>query len=130
MTNASLLKQGNFKDADMENIIEEMESMGKSAENQLTHRFSLVLMHLLKWQYQPALQGKSWQVTLREQRRASRRLINKNPSLKQKIQNCIFEAYEDAVDEAIKETGLDEKTFPSSCPYTLEQIMDDAFFPA
>ena len=29
---------------------------------------------------------------------------------------CLLDAYEDAVDEAIKETGLDEKTFPSSCP--------------
>lgn len=129
MTNAVLLKKRKFNEADMENIIEEIESMGRSAENQLTRRFSLVLMHLLKWQYQPTLQGKSWQVTLREQRRASRRLINKNPSLKVKINDCLFEAYEDAIDETIKETGLDEKTFPSECPYTFDQIMDDAFFP-
>ena len=113
----------------MGNIIEEMESMGRSEENQLTRRFSLILMHLLKWQYQPALQGKSWKLTLKEQRRASRRLVNRNPSLKTKMNDCLFDAYEDAVDETIKETGLDEKTFPSSCPYTLEQIMDNEFYP-
>lgn len=129
MANASLLKQGKYKEADMDMIIEEMEEMGRSAESQLTHRLSLVLTHLLKWQFQPALQGKSWKVTLREQRRASRRLINKNPSLKSKIPNCMFEAYEDAVDEAIKETGLDEKTFPSECPYSFEQVMNDDFYP-
>lgn len=129
LANTTLLKNGKFNEADMENIIEEMESMGRSAENQLTRRFSLVLMHLLKWQYQPTLQGKSWQVTLREQRRSSRRLINKNPSLKTKINDCLVEAYEDAIDEAIKETGLDEKMFPSECPYTLEQILDDSFYP-
>lgn len=129
IANALLLKQGKFNEADMENIIEEMESMGRSEENQLTRRLSLILMHLLKWQYQPALQCKSWEITLREQRRASRRLMNRNPSLKAKMNACLLDAYEDAVDEAIKETGLDEKTFPSSCPYTLEQIMDNEFYP-
>ena len=130
MANASLLKQKKYQEVDMDMIIEEIEEMGRSAESQLTHRLSLVLTHLLKWQFQPALQGKSWKVTLREQRRASRRLIDKNPSLKSKISNCIFEAYEDAIDEAIKQTGLDEKTFPTECPYTFEQIMDDEFYPA
>lgn len=129
MRNVQLLKQGKFKEADMENIIEEIESMGRSEKNQLARRFSLILMHLLKWQYQPALQCKSWKVTLREQRRASRRLINENPSLKAKINDCLFNAYEDSVDEAIKETGLDERTFPTECPYTFEQIMDEDFYP-
>ena len=129
VANSILLKQRKFNEADMENIIEEIESMGRSEENQLTRRFSIILMHLLKWHYQPTLQCKSWKVTLREQRRASRRLINRNPSLKAKMDNYLFDAYEDAVDEAIKETGLDEKMFPSSCPYTLEKIMNDEFYP-
>lgn len=129
MKNAALLKKRKFSEVDMENIIEEIESMGRSEESQLTRRLCLVLIHLLKWQYQPTLQGKSWEITLREQRRASRRLITKNPSLKAKINECLFEAYEDAIDEAVKETGLDEKIFPSSCPYTFEQIMNNDFFP-
>jgi hypothetical protein len=129
VANSTLLKQGKFNEVDMENIIEEIDSMGRSEENQLTRRFSLILMHILKWQYQPTLQCKSWKITLREQRRASRRLINRNPSLKAKLNDCLIDAYEDAVDEAIKETGLDEKTFPSSCPYTFDQIMSDEFYP-
>lgn len=126
---AQLLKDKKMDQVDFENIIEQIEALGRSLEMQLTYRLSLVLMHLLKWQYQPTLQGKSWQVTLREQRRASRRIIDKNPSLKAKINECLFEAYEDAIDETIKETGLDEKIFPSSCPYTFEQIMNDDFYP-
>jgi hypothetical protein len=118
-----------MNEIDFKNIIEEIEALGRSEKNQLINRLALVLLHLLKWQYQPGLRGKSWELTLREQRRACRRLINDNPSLKSKINGCLHDAYEDAVDETIKETGLDENTFPSFCPYTLDQVMDDGFFP-
>lgn len=129
MENAQLLRQKKMDEIDFENIAEELESMGASEKRELISRFAQLLMHLLKGHFQPALQGKSWEITLREQRRAVRRLIKENPSFKSKISDCITDAYEDAIDMSIKETGLDEKTFPTECPYTFDQIMNDQFYP-
>lgn len=126
---ADLLRQRRLNELDIDNLIEELESMGVSEKRELISRLSQLLMHLLKWQFQTGLRCKSWQVILREQRRRVRRIMKENPSLKSKMDDCLFEAYEDAIDEAIKETGLDEKTFPPQCPYTFEQIMDETFFP-
>jgi hypothetical protein len=37
--------------------------------------------------------------------------------------------YRKAVEGAIREAQLSPKLFPSECPYTADQILDDAFFP-
>jgi hypothetical protein len=129
MSEASLLRQHKWSELDIEHLAEELESMGASEKRELISRLAQLLMHLLKWHFQPALRAKSWEITLREQRRAAGRLIKENPSFKAKINDCTRDAYEDAIDMAIKETGLDEKAFPTECPYTFEQMMDDGFYP-
>lgn len=130
MANALLLKEGKINQADLEHISEELETLGRSERREFISRLSQVIMHLLKWQFQPNLQSKSWQVTLREQRRRVRRVLKENPSLQAKVEECMLEAYEDALDDAIKETGLDEKIFPNNCPYTFEVCLNDSFFPS
>jgi len=129
MAEADLIRQRKINELDFDHLIEELESMGASERRELVSRLAQLLMHLLKWQFQPTLQGKSWKITLREQRRHVRRIIKQNPSLKPQINDCLLESYEDAIDEAAKETGLDEKTFPAECTYTFEQIMNDEFYP-
>ncbi len=129
MANASLLKQGKLKEADMEHIIEELEEMGSSNESQLISRLSLVLCHLLKWQFQPNMRGHSWTYTLEEQRKRTKIHLKKNPSLKSKINECLIDAYDVALSKAAGETGLDKKTFPAKCPYTFEEIINDEFYP-
>ena len=52
-TNINLLKEGNFADIDLENILEELESMGRSEKNALKSNLRILLMHLLKYKYQP-----------------------------------------------------------------------------
>ena len=79
---ANLLKTGRFLDADLENIIEEIESMGRSEKRELESRLTVLLQHLLKWQYQPERRGKSWELTIRNQRRAIALHLKKVPSLK------------------------------------------------
>jgi hypothetical protein len=88
-------------------------------------------MHLLKWLYQPNFQGKSWELTIREQRAKSIRHLKENPSLKgQQLAEIFVFAYEDARMWAARETGLSLDTFPDSCPWTFEQVIEPEFFPA
>jgi len=126
---AQLLRVGNLTEIDRENIAEEIESMGKQERAELTNRFGVLLAHLLKWQYQPERQSRSWQITIREQRRQIDRLIRKNPSLQPYLNEALVEGYEDAIDLALRETGLDESTFPTTCPYAFADVLDGAFLP-
>ena len=78
-----------------------------------------------KWQFQPAKQTSSWRYTIRNARRELKYLIDDNPSLKNFPQVKLQSAYKDAVIMAAGETGLDEREFPSVCPYTVEQLLDE-----
>lgn len=129
MTNASLLKQKKYQEADMDMIIEELEEMGGSNENQLINRLGVLIAHLLKWQFQPEVRGRSWEGTIEEQRHKIKRLVKKNPSLKTKISEAIEEGFSDSKSIIKKDTPLELKLLPAECPYTFDQIMDDEFYP-
>jgi len=129
MANAALLKQRKYQEADMDMIIEELEEMGGSNENQLINRLGVLIAHLLKWQFQPELRGRSWEGTIEEQRHKIKRLIKKNPSLKTKISEAIEEGFADSKTTIKKDTPLDLKLLPTECPYTFEQMMNDEFYP-
>jgi Domain of unknown function DUF29 len=126
---AQLLKEGKLNELDIENLIEELESMGASEKRALVSRLTQLLMHLLKWEIQTRLRGKSWEISIKKQRRGIKKIIQQNPSLKANINPCLTEAYEDAREDAADETGLDKKTFPTECPYTFEQVINDDFYP-
>jgi Domain of unknown function DUF29 len=87
-------------------------------------------MHLLKWQFQPQFQGKSWRLTIKEQRRQIEMHERENPSLKSKALLHVLEAYGNAADKAADETEFPLSTFPETCPYTLEQLRDFDWMPA
>jgi hypothetical protein len=126
---AALLRAGKLGDADIGNIAEEIESMGRSEKRELESRFTVLLSHLLKWQFQPERRGKSWRVTIEQQRRQLAKHLRENPSLKSAVGETVLSAYEDARIEAEKETDLDREVFPLDCPYTLDQLMDLTFLP-
>ena len=126
---ANSLKSKSYGAVDVEHLIEEIESMGASQTRQLESRLEVLIMHLLKWQYQPSLQGRSWKKTIIEQRKRIKRLLQKMPSLKSSIDDEVLDAYDYARDDAIYETGLSESIFPKEMPYSLEQILDDNFYP-
>ena len=126
---AALLRAGALSAADIANIAEEIESMGRSEREQLTNRLGVLLAHLLKWQFQPARRRKSWRSTIREQRRRAARLLDRNPSLRPHLAAILAEAYGDAVLIAERETDLAEGTFPAECPWSFDQTTDDGFWP-
>jgi len=126
---AALLRAGRLAEADLENIAEEIESMGRSEKRELVSRLKVLLVHLLKWRFEPGLRGNSWRLSIEEQRRAVANHLAESPSLKARLPDALASAYADAVLAAERETGLARNTFPSACPWTYEQIMDAAFWP-
>ncbi len=99
--------------------------MGGSKERELETRLGVLLAHLLKWQYQPDRRGRSWQLTVKEQRRRVERLLKKNPSLKPRFIAIVADAYGDARIIAAREIDCDDAIFPDDCPFTIEQITSD-----
>jgi len=126
---AHTLRTRNLSALDFENLIEEIESMGRSEQRALESRLEILLMHLLKWQFQARLQGPSWRFTIKEQRRRIAKLLKKNPSLSSTLIEVLKDAYESALLLAAEETGLEESLFPNACPWSFEQIMDESFWP-
>jgi len=126
---AALLRSGQLAAADIENIAEEIESMGKGEKRELVNRLVVLLHHLLKWQYQPKRRGSSWEATIKIQRRDLARHMRDNPSLNAKLPEAIEDAYGDSIIAAADETALPEAIFPSVCPWSSEQIMDHGFWP-
>ena len=97
------LKNGQIQDLDLENLIEEIESMGRSDKREIKTRLIVLIMHLLKWKYQPQKQTTSWIATINEQRRQIKVVLKDSPSLKPYIQNEIDDCYQDARKDAEKE---------------------------
>lgn len=123
------LRTRDFDRLDIDNLIEEIETMGRSERRQLTSRLEVLLIHLLKWQFQPALRGRSWQLTVVEQRRRIEKLLQANPSLRPQLPDLLAEAYNDATFGAMRESGLPQETFPAVSPYTLENVLNMAWLP-
>jgi len=61
---AATLRAGNLAGLDVNNLIEEIESMGRSEKRELRSRLVVLIVHLLKWAYQPLRRGNSWQTTI------------------------------------------------------------------
>ena len=129
MEQAALLRARRFEAADIDNIAEEIESMGRGEWRELVNRLAVLLLHLLKWQFQPGFRSPSWSATIREQRIRQRSHMRDNPSLKAKLDESFAEAYELAVVGAARETGFPDSVFPKTAPYRFEQAADDAFWP-
>jgi hypothetical protein len=121
------LKDSDFKNLDLINLAEEIESLGKQQRQELENRLAILLGHFLKWDYQPEKRSKSWKATIREQRRTLQKLIRQNPSLKSYIEDAIADAYESGLDLVVRETPLDYPDLPKHCPYTQAEIFDVNF---
>ncbi len=121
---AALVRAGRLDQLDLVNLAEELDTMGRSEWGELENRLEVLLMHMLKWDYQAARRSRSWLGTMREQRNALRRLLRRSPSLKRDLAGTIAEVYPDALGRASDETGLDPSTFPEQLPYSVAQLLD------
>ena len=127
---AALLRAGKLAQADIEHIAEEIESMGKTEKRELLSRLRVLILHLLKWRFQPGKRTPSWEATIKTQRHLLVIHINDdNPSLKPLIPEVLPRAYRLEVIDAAGETNMLESAYPKTCPWTFEQLMNEDFWP-
>ena len=102
--------------------------MGKRQNRDLASRLAVLVMHLLKWSYQPARRSSSWRRTIREQRWQLARLLTAHPSLRPRLPMLLAESYPQVRAKVLDETGLPVTALPQNCPWTVTQILDDEFW--
>lgn len=124
---ARLLREGRHDALDRDNLAEEIESLGREQFNKLISALRVAMLHMLKWDHQPPLRSRSWVLSIEEQRLEIVDVLADNPGLKPRINEAIARAYRRARIEAAKETGLDEATFPATCPYSFDDITKRGF---
>lgn len=126
---ALLLRNRQWPQIDLDNVIEEIESLGRQQRQELRNRLAVLIGHLLKWEYQPEKRSRSWFATISVQRLDIGELISDNPSLKPYLAEALKTAHKKGVMLAVKESGLPSRTFPTSTSYSLETILSEGFYP-
>ena len=124
-----LLSQKRFDKLDLDNLIEEIDAIARKDKREVKSRLTILLVHLLKYRYQAQKQSRSWLGTTDEQRNELELVFEDSPSLRAYAFSVLESAYAKARKRAAKETSLELKTFPATCPYSLEQVLDEDFFP-
>lgn len=114
---------------DWENVAEEIWSVGNEQASKLRSSYTVLLLHLLKWCHQPKKRSKSWRLTIARERLNVPEHLEENPGLKPRRHELFARAYARARKDAALETSLPLRTFPETCAFTLEQAMDEGFWP-
>lgn len=124
LESAHRLRAGNLADLDLQRIAEEIEDMGRAEKHALASHLKILILHLLKWRYQTTLRSLSWQLSITNARDEIAELLEDSPSLTGKLPEILARRYPAARQSAILETGLPAATFPTECPFTVEQLLD------
>ncbi|MBV9743625.1 MAG: DUF29 domain-containing protein [Acidobacteriia bacterium] len=124
-----MLRRGCFDQVDMEHVAEEIEDMGNEKKHTLKSQTRRLILHLLRWQFQPERRSESWIETIGNAGDEIDDVLTENPSLWPMTANLPSEVYPRAAKRAAQETGLPRKAFPPDCPYNFDQLVDDDFLP-
>jgi Domain of unknown function DUF29 len=126
---AALIREGKFDQLDLENVAEEIESLGRSDRKSLISQLQRLLARLLKWQFQPTRRSKSWRLAIYSARDEIKVIVEDSPSLNEALSAGLDKAYLSAKKRAALETGLSAASFPDGCPYSPQQVLDEDFWP-
>jgi hypothetical protein len=126
---ARLLRAGRAGDADLDHVAEEIEDLGKRDANELDSRMQILLLHLLKWHFQPRGRCRSWASTIAAQRDGIEGLLVQSPSLRRHLEQRLADNYRRGRRRAAIETGLCIDAFPPACPYAVARLLDESFLP-
>ncbi|QSJ20762.1 DUF29 domain-containing protein [Nostoc sp. UHCC 0702] len=126
---AEYLKKGRWAELDVEHLVEELEALGRSEQKELGSYLQVLIMHLLKCQFQPEKRTQSWDNTLSNCRDKIQDCLEDTPSLQRFLEDsvCIRKYYRRACRDAAKETQKSIENFPAECPFTIEQILNPNF---
>lgn len=123
------LQTGELNQLDIIALIEELQGMSNSEKTALESNLRILLMHLLKYRYQPHKRSNSWLFTMREHRKRLLKAFQKSPSLKRYYETVFPECYQDGRELASDETGLSLQVFPDESPFTLEDTLNPEYLP-
>lgn len=123
------MKAGDLTAIDWENLIEEIEEMGRREKRAVFSNLKILLMHLLKYKYQPQKRSNSWLFTILEHRQRLQEDFEASPSLKNYFRQCFEKCYLSARQLAATETGLPLVSFPEKSPFTPEETLNTDFLP-
>ena len=126
---ARLLRAGDIDGVDLANIVEEIETLGRSECAAVRSAYRLIALHLLKLIVQKERASRSWYGTIARERGNAASLLEDSPSLKPQRVELFARAYQEARREAAAETGLPLSAIPAVPPFTLEQLLDEACLP-
>ncbi len=129
-TTSKLLRQGNLQGLDITNLAEEIEDMGRSEKRSIESNLRVLLMHLLKYKYQPEKRSSSWKSTIREHRNRLQTLLEESPSLNRYLDEVFNKCYQKARELASDETEMRIDRFPETSPFTQEEILDPGYLPS
>jgi hypothetical protein len=127
MEQAAHVRAGRWEALDRENLADEIESLGREQFNKLESALRVLMMHMLKWDYQPEMRSRSWVLSIEAQRLELDSVLSDNPALKPLVAEATARAYRRARIEAAKETGLEMNQFPEQCPYAWNDIVAREF---
>jgi 5-methylthioribose kinase len=120
----NLLKNHQFKELDLENLIEELEDLGKEKKNAVVSLLEQIIRHLLLWQYWTSESENNsvhWQGEIYTFRTQLNRKITTN--LRNYLDSELDSIYKDALG-FVKIKTQNSVNFPSECPYSLTQLLD------
>jgi Domain of unknown function DUF29 len=128
---ALMVQLGMWEELDQEHLVEELEALSRSEHSELESRLEVLITHLLKWQFDAASQNprRLWRATIREQRHRLTRLLQRNPSLRPPLPDVLHQNYPHARLIALDETDLPDSILPATCPWSIQQILDENFMP-
>ncbi|MEB3310483.1 MAG: DUF29 domain-containing protein [Snowella sp.] len=126
---AEYLRKGHWEQLDVNHLIEELEALGRSEQREFSSYFQRLVMHLLKWDYQPERRTASWEITIANCRDKIQDCLEDTPSLRRFLedQDWIEKYYKRSRRDAAKETKQPIESFPNYFPYTIEQVLDPEF---
>lgn len=131
-TTINQLRAGQLASVDLDNLIEELESMGRSEKRAIESLLIKLLEHLLKlkcWDEERERNQGHWKAEIRTFRRQIKKALKDSPSLKPYILEIFDECYQEARAEASDRSQLPIDKFPITLIGSLEQILDDNWFP-
>lgn len=127
---ARALKEHRLEDLDWENLSDEVEGLAKTERRELRSRIKVLLIHLIKWQFQPQRRTRSWKTTIDVQRLEIQEHLDENLGLKPSVPEILAQAYRTArLDVSGRFLRRSDPQPPVASPWTVEQVMDQQFLP-
>ncbi|MBK1987034.1 DUF29 domain-containing protein [Sphaerospermopsis aphanizomenoides BCCUSP55] len=131
-TTVQQLKERDLEQLDIENLIEEIDSMGRREKKELKTRLVVLIEHLLKLQYwteEKDYNARGWRNTVVEQRRQIAYTLADSPSLKAILNDVFLDCYQDARKDTINKYQLSSNLFPEEPPFSVTEVLDADFIP-